>query len=298
MERTFVNGRLVDEEPLLLFISGDKSQVGKSSVCLGLMASLLDFYPASSLAYIKPATQCEKQQPVTAFCKEYGIDFVEERLSPVIFFAGFTRAFLNHETDSSATMLENIKNAVSNLGRGKKVILVDGVGYPAVGSICGVSNADVARVLNAPVLLVCRSGVGDTVDSFNLNATFFEHHQVHVLGAIVNRCATTGFYSIDKIEPCIRQYFDSAKPTQTPLGFLPEMEAPINANEFINCFKERVNVGDLLKRALLKRKRQEPAGTSGEFSQRKISKTSNSSAQVRRREDIVRSAQSVGASGG
>ena len=26
-----------------------------------------------------------------------------------------------------------------------KVVLIDGVGYPAVGSICGISNADITR---------------------------------------------------------------------------------------------------------------------------------------------------------
>ena len=47
---------------------------------------------------------------------------------------------------------------------------VSGVGYPAVGSICGISNADAAKALHASVLLVGKSGVGDAVDSFNLNS--------------------------------------------------------------------------------------------------------------------------------
>ena len=52
-----------------LFIAGDKSQVGKSTVCLGLLGSLLKAgYPASKLAYIKPATQCEEEQLVAKFC--------------------------------------------------------------------------------------------------------------------------------------------------------------------------------------------------------------------------------------
>lgn len=36
---------------------------------------------------------------------------------------------------------------------GRKIVIVDGVGYPAVGSICGVSNSAIASTLNAPVLL-------------------------------------------------------------------------------------------------------------------------------------------------
>jgi hypothetical protein len=56
------------ESPVLLFIAGDKSQVGKSSVCLGLLGSLLQLgYKPHELAYIKPATQCESPQLVLTF---------------------------------------------------------------------------------------------------------------------------------------------------------------------------------------------------------------------------------------
>lgn len=44
--------------------------------------------------------------------------------------------------------------AVQALRVGRKVVIVDGVGYPAVGSVCGVSNAAIAATLHAPVLLV------------------------------------------------------------------------------------------------------------------------------------------------
>ena len=63
-----------------------------------------------------------------------------------------------------------------NLSVGKRIVIVDGVGYPSVGSICNLSNADIALALKAPVLLVGKSGVGDAVDSFNMNARFFESY--------------------------------------------------------------------------------------------------------------------------
>lgn len=86
--------------------------------------------------------------------------------------------------------------------------MVDGVGYPAVGSIVGVSNADLALALGEggtgtatatpppPILLVGRPGVGDAVDSFNLNATFFRHRGLRVLGAVFNRLPPDGFYAL------------------------------------------------------------------------------------------------------
>lgn len=43
-----------------------------------------------------------------------------------------------------------------------------------------------------------KSGVGDAVDSYNLNATFFESRGVRVLGAVFNRLPREGFYSVDQ----------------------------------------------------------------------------------------------------
>lgn len=61
-----------------------------------------------------------------------------------------------------------------------------------------MSNAHVAQVLGAPVFLVGKSGVGDAVDSYNLNACFFEARGVRVLGGVFNRISTEGFYSLER----------------------------------------------------------------------------------------------------
>ncbi|KAG2774426.1 hypothetical protein JG687_00008322 [Phytophthora cactorum] len=208
--------------PLRLFISGDRAQVGKSTVCLGLVGALLrSGYAASDIAYIKPATQCEKPQLVTKFCRQQGITCCE--VGPILFYKGFTREFLKGETDTSAQLLEKAKQKVEEVGRGKKVVVVDGVGYPAVGSICGVSNAHVAKKLETPVVLVGKKGVGDAVDSFNLNATFFESHGVKVLGGIFNRLPEGGFYSLEHCRENVTAYFEQFQPEKRVYGFLPEL---------------------------------------------------------------------------
>ncbi len=61
-------------QPARLFISGDRSSVGKSTCCLLLLASLIHAgVQPEELAYIKPITQCEAEQPVVKFCDEKGI---------------------------------------------------------------------------------------------------------------------------------------------------------------------------------------------------------------------------------
>lgn len=209
-----------DDNPIMLFISGDRSSVGKSTVCLSLLATLIDMgIQPQNLAYIKPVTQCEAEQPVTIFCQKLGIK--HQSIGPVVFYKGFTRSYLSGETDSSEVLLDQAFEAVYEIGIGKKLVVVDGVGYPSVGSICNISNAHVARKLNAPVLLIGKSGVGDAVDSYNLNSAYFESFGVKVLGGIFNKLDLTGFYNLESCREAVSLYFDKFKPHQRPYGFIP-----------------------------------------------------------------------------
>ncbi|ETV92882.1 hypothetical protein, variant [Aphanomyces invadans] len=210
--------------PLRLFIGGDRSQVGKSTVCLGLLGALLQLG-------IRQMQQCEEPQLVADFCAYYGI--AAQPIGPVVFYSGFTRAFLDQPDPVQAShgLLRDIVRAVDAISTGKRIVLVDGVGYPAVGSICGVSNADVAAALEPiSVILVGKKGVGDAVDSFNLNATYFKARHVRVLGGIFNRLPPDGYYSIDQCKAAITRYFSTAESGNDEgrckaYGFLPELPA-------------------------------------------------------------------------
>ncbi|CAM9480697.1 unnamed protein product [Ectocarpus fasciculatus] len=212
---------------VLVFVAGDRSQARKArariSTCLGLLGALLrrEDLRSSDLAYIKPATQCEKPQLVTDWCEANGVAC--RGIGPVVFYKGFTREFLKGGAGTSEDLLQEIRDAVEEISSGKKVVVVDGVGYPAVGSICGVSNGDVAAALKAPVLLVGKSGVGDAVDSYNLNACFFEARGVRVLGGVFNRISTAGYYSLERCREAVTSYFSQANPSALPYGFVPEI---------------------------------------------------------------------------
>eukprot|EP01032_Pedospumella_encystans_P010718 gene10718-12504_t len=207
-----------------LFLSGDRSSVGKSSMCLAILVSLLrKGVPPSALAYIKPVTQCEADQPVTVFCNRVGIS--NRGIGPVVFYKGFTRAYLNGETAPAEALLDEARGAVAEISQGKMFTLVDGVGYPSVGSICNLSNADVAKKLNAPVLLVGKSGVGDAVDSYNLNSAYFELKGVRVLGGVFNKLPLDGYYSLDNCKEAVSLYFQQFKSLEMPYGFVPTIDA-------------------------------------------------------------------------
>jgi AAA domain len=202
---------------LRIFVAGDKSSVGKSSVCLGILGTLLaeGYATPETLAYIKPATQSESTQLIQLYCEQHGIQCVP--VGPLVYYRGFTRAFLAGETRSTtAELLQQCADAVDAVAHGKQVVLIDGVGFPSVGSICGTSNAAVAQACGYPtttatgsaadnnyrsplgVVLVGGSGVGAAVDAFNLNAAYFEHEAaIPVMGAIFNKLSAEGYYSLD-----------------------------------------------------------------------------------------------------
>eukprot|EP01032_Pedospumella_encystans_P014223 gene14223-16352_t len=215
-----------------LFLSGDRSSVGKSSMCLAILVSLLrKGVPPSALAYIKPVTQCEADQPVTVFCNRVGIS--NRGIGPVVFYKGFTRAYLNGETAPAEALLDEAHSAVAEISQRKMFTLVDGVGYPSVGSICNLSNADVAKKLNAPVLLVGKSGVGDAVDSYNLNSAYFELKGVRVLGGVFNKLPLDGYYSLDNCKDAVSMYFQQFKPLEMPYGFVPTIDAKPTDNKSV-----------------------------------------------------------------
>lgn len=272
-------------EAIRIFIAGDRSQVGKSSICMGILGALLKSgkYSPSDLAYIKPATQCEQTQLVQEFCKAKGITACVP-IGPIVYFKGFTRAFLKGEiSENSRQLLYKAGNAVDELALGKKIVVIDGVGYPAVGSITGTDNARVAKSCGiklpswpsdmsrvpVPVLLIGKQGVGDAVDSFNINATYFAHANVPVIGAIFNKLSLDGFYSLENCKEAIEMYFDKFQPDKRAFGFIPDIPSLKNAREdmascseeeqlkhalktadaFVDQFRQYVNVDEIIRAA-------------------------------------------------
>lgn len=283
----------VHKEALRIFVAGDRANVGKTSVCLGLLGSLIATgYQPSDIAYIKPATQDESKQLLQVYCEKVGIQCVP--IGPIVFYRGFTRAFLAGEAaESSAQMLDRVAASVNELAAGKRVIVIDGVGYPAVGSICGVDNASVAIACgyaeDVPlgVVLVSPSGVGHAVDSFNLNANYFESQHVPVMGAIFNKLAIDGYYSLKNCRDQVTSYFQQYRPTSKAFGFLPVFphlggdDAMDHLDDFFRTFAENVDVDSLLETARrIQKTRSSPAAVIPTPMKRaKISHTTTNSMQ-------------------
>ena len=337
-----------EKQQIRLFIAGDRSQVGKSSVCMGILGTLLQMnYPPSSLAYIKPATQCEQTQLVTEYCRKHGIQ--ASPVGPIVYYRGFTRAFLNGETESPDALMQKVTEAVDKIAQDKTVVVIDGVGYPAVGSITNTDNARVAQAsgylntngdpMRIPpgVLIVGKRGVGDAVDSYNLNSTYFRSRNIPILGAVFNRLPIDGYYSLENCKQAVTSYFDQNKILsggEQVFGFIPEVEGIANsrtegnvsdddtdmnslepaieqAEKFITAFRQYVDVGSILQRASYLRdstgRNEEDAAVDQQhkrarivnFKDKDILRLSDTLTSVRlTREQIEQSAKVSGAAGG
>lgn len=312
---TMIPNGIPQQDAMRIFVAGDRSSVGKSSVCLGILGSLVAMgYAPSSIAYIKPATQCEAPQLVETYCNKFGIPCVP--VGPIVYYKGFTRAFLAGETESSRELLASAAAAVDELAQGKRVVLIDGVGFPSVGSICGTDNTSVARACGYPttndgdrtpatVLIVGGSGVGAAVDAFNLNASYFKARDIPVMGAVFNKLSLEGFYSLENCRKQVTAYFDQNPTAGRPFGFVPLTpgiagESPMDhVDEFIQLFRDHVDVKGIVEAAIhhmpCTLKRSPPSPSSIKSRPIKRVKLNGSARPKLKREDIEKRAKQAGA---
>ena len=105
-------------------------------------------------------------------------------MSPVHLPRGFTKAYIAGDVveDLGARIL-----AAHRVFADHDILLIEGTGHAGVGAVVGLSNARVASMLRAPVVIVSEGGVGRPIDEIVLNASHFEAHGVPVAGAIVNK---------------------------------------------------------------------------------------------------------------
>lgn len=89
----------------------------------------------------------------------------------------------------SAKMLERIRSSFRAVSEGRDIVVVEGTGHGALGTVLGLSNALVAKELGTKVLLAAAYNdlERNAVDMIELSRGYFESKGVPVLGAVVNR---------------------------------------------------------------------------------------------------------------
>ncbi len=173
-----------------LYLAATGMNRGKTTVALGLLQAL--HQRGLNTGFTKPVGQryevvegTPADEDAILMRAALGLNDALADMSPVHIPRGFTKAYIKGEVKSD--LPERIRAAHGRLGRAHDLVLIEGTGHAGVGSVIGLSNAVVARMLGAPAAIVAEAGVGRPIDEIVLNRALFARHGVEVVGAIVNK---------------------------------------------------------------------------------------------------------------
>ncbi|MEM1321606.1 MAG: AAA family ATPase [Bacteroidota bacterium] len=173
-----------------LYIAATGQHKGKTTCTLGLVAAIKK--AGIDVGYCKPVGQQHlmirgqmTDKDAVLFEDILQFEVNPEIHSPVIIASGVTAAYIQDPTQFDFE--GKIKNAMQVLEERHEMVVYEGTGHAGVGSIIDCSNAQVARMLNAEVIMIVGGGIGRTIDRLNLNLALFREQQVSVKGVIVNK---------------------------------------------------------------------------------------------------------------
>lgn len=173
-----------------LYLAATGMNRGKTTVALGLLQALHE--RGLNIGFTKPVGQryevvdgipADEDAILMRAALELGDSLAE--MSPVHIPRGFTRSYIRGEVTSD--LPARIRHAHAALAERHQLLLVEGTGHAGVGSVIGLSNAMVARMLGAPAVIVAEGGVGRPIDEIVVNRALFARHGVDVVGAIINK---------------------------------------------------------------------------------------------------------------
>ena len=173
-----------------IFIAATRQNDGKTTVSLGLLAALQKYYPR--VGYIKPVGQRfveveEKKidEDTVLMDTVYQLNCPLVDMSPIAVEPDFTRRYLT--SANNEVLVKTITKAFDRVAWEKEFVVCEGSGHAGVGSVFDLSNAQVARILHAKVIIVTQGGIGRPIDEVYLNNAVFEKEGVELIGVILNK---------------------------------------------------------------------------------------------------------------
>jgi dethiobiotin synthase len=202
-----------------IFIAATGRNAGKTSVSIGLISFLVS--KGYRVGYMKPLAQRHVKsgsrtvaEDALLMKKVFGLGGNLEDMGPFLMETNQTTKYVQGKAKSPEA---RILRAYRQIERENDVIVIEGTGHAGVGSVFDLSNADVARLLNAPVVIVGEGGIGSTIDSLALNHAFFLSHGCSVLGVIVNKVRPDKY---DRVSQLLRMA-SATRSDLRILGFIP-----------------------------------------------------------------------------
>ncbi len=176
--------------PNKIFVAATSQHVGKTTTTLGLLSRLRA--SGIDVGYCKPVGQQyidlknnRVDKDALLFSSSCDFELVPELHSPVILGPGATTAYLDNPEQFSYG--NKVLKASKILSSQFEAVVYEGTGHPGVGSVVGLSNARVAEMLGAGLIMVVEAGIGNTIDLLDLNLSVFEQKNIPIVGVIINK---------------------------------------------------------------------------------------------------------------
>ncbi len=173
-----------------IYVAATGQHVGKTTSTLGLVANLKKM--GFRTGYCKPVGQesvthagIEADKDAVLFAGVSGFQIIPELHSPVLIGQGVTKKYI--EDPSQFHFEANIRKAATRLNQEYDLVVYEGTGHPGVGTVCDLSNARVAKMLGAGVLMIVEGGIGRTIDKLSMGIALFREEGVPILGVIINK---------------------------------------------------------------------------------------------------------------
>src|SRR3982751_5942407 len=173
-----------------VFIAATRQNDGKTTTSLGLIAALQQRFPR--VGYIKPVGQRfveieehKIDEDTVLMDSVYQLNCPLVDMSPIAVEPDFTRKYL--QAANNEALVKKIVQAFDRVAWEKDFVLCEGSGHAGVGSVFDLSNAQVAKILDAKVIIVTQGGIGRPIDEVSLNQALFEKEGVEIIGVIVNK---------------------------------------------------------------------------------------------------------------
>ena len=174
-----------------IFVAATGQNCGKTTTCLSILHMARKRY--GRVGFIKPVgpkpalfrgALVDKDAALMAQVYDLAEDL--EFMSPVVLQPGSTKRILDGEVQGGRLM-EKIERACAEMERRCDFLVIEGAGHSGVGSVVGLSNARLAGILDAPVLMVTGGGIGSVVDQVAMNLALFRQERVRVRLVMPNK---------------------------------------------------------------------------------------------------------------
>lgn len=199
---------------------------GKTTFSLGL--AKLFSNKGFKTAYFKPVSQRKvfDEEAYVRILNE--LNFISDIaiVNPIVFERGTSQRKISKEK-----LFEKITNSLLFFKQRQiEIVIMEGAGNAAVGSIMGISNAQIGHKYGLNPVLIARAGIGQLYDNYYLNYNFYKSYECDICGIIINGIESNIY------EEYIDKFYKAVSVDKKIYGFI----------RWIDCFANNKRCVDFL----------------------------------------------------